>query len=1205
MPISTEYGASPFYFGGADYQEALKQGYTNKQILDWMNANPDRLQLQNVKGGGGLYDTVANQVALESSQQSAPTWGTFPVTGGFNAPGVIPLDIVDQYDFTRAEPGGVFYDATDQGWYIAQEKTDYKTNYKTDYLTTRPTNYPTNLKTDYPIPDFLPTNLPVDLPTTLKTDYPTNLPTNLKTDYFDGLPERKAVYSGRGFVSYVNIQANINANNQARQQNAANRATNEANARQNATNAQLNASNAQANINNAQQNTINYETNLKNSAENERIQAVRETNMRLNRDNANTNATNTSINNQNQQLNTQAAELNNKNRTFNEENAALNRQNTAVNQLYNKTVSVASTTKGGDYVAQRDQITYDSLVQAGMSPADAKQVVDNIKSEFKLFYQTEKLVPWDAEKLGAQPPYGTFDPAYYKEQNPTVTEAWNKAVAIDDIDITERYGENNYYWQHYTNVGKAQGLRGNKAEDTKQANAYTEKALTDKEIQDIRDLQLGVDSDTITQRLLNIPEVSNEWTKARQGDTYWKQLAKEKYLDVTKPEEFAVLFRLSERPEDKQIALSYNVNAGSGITELEDAINTAINTKKTVDVKKFAALNQTVLKDAIAEMKKQKGREQMLSFFRSFSGFTEVVDINKQLSNDILGDSGVGAMLSFTSGNKAEESLLNSLQGLTGMQNNVVYNWQQWFDKSIKEKYGIDYSMFEPLEEKRDVINAFLDTGKKVFDSNTNKFDANFLKDAGFDSTEALIEFLGKQGQEGQTILTAIQGDPGDSAKLTLQPINSRLEADIKTLDAAKNRSLALAYSTGTQTEMMNVEAQFARNYIDEYLIPRFNTSKSMDEFTEYLDIRQSERNPFELTDIDASLKKLGQLQSQAYLDQVKQQGPRSFDPNFYFNPTGDRSRAKQYADQKATVERDWELAKSGDPYWASQVYRFGIDVNNKAAFARMHFEVKGQGKGYDAADDITNASKVQDYISLNVMPLLQKEADKAEVVFGSFITPEEFADEMLRGLDPAKTPDAWNEVLQRFGLKDFTGTFDELKQYIIETLQGGSATQIREQIKFLNEKREKPTQEILGITYIPKAEDIKEGTPKPTTQLYAVFQKAGYKGTEDQFYENMFPDIDRSEQALLTKAASDTGLQYNKINLKDPFAAMSTLEGFFPEDQTTTDKTTAQQNAKDFYTQYLKLGQEDTEEPSTTKTTKSSAGQSFLGEFTSLFKGL
>lgn len=1083
---------------------------------------------------------------------------------------------------------GIRYDPKERRWVVTNEKTDYRTDFPTNYDVSRKTDYATNLKTDYPVPDFLPTNLPIDLPTTLKTDY--------KTDYQTDLRKKETYWTEEcsGWWIFrrcrdVQKERWVDDNQQNRE-----------NERLNASNAELNRTNAEANVKNVETNRVNYETNLRNADENLRIQEVRQTSMRLNAENSNTNATNTTLNNKNAQLNREAAELNENNRILNEENTQINRENTAVNGLYSKTVALASTTKGGDYVLQRDQITYDSLVNAGMDPAEAQKVIDNIKPQFKLFYQTEKLTPWDAS-LGAQPPYGTFDPAYYKGQNPTVNEAWKKAVAIDDIDITERYGENNYYWQHYTTTGKAQGLRGNKEEDLVAAGKYEEKALTDQEIQTIRDLQLGVDTDTITQRLLNVPEVSNEWTKARQGDPYWKQLAKEKYLDVSKPEEFAVLFRLSDRPEDKQIILSYNINAGSGITELEDAINTAINTKKTVDVKKFAAINQTVLKDAIAEMKKQKGRQEMMSFFRGFSGFTEVMDINKDLTNSILGDTGVGGVLAFTSGGKGEEDLLNALQNVTGMRNNVVYNWQQWFDQAIKEKYGIDYSLFEPLEEKKDIVDAFLDSTEKAYDVNKNEFSAKFLEQAGFTSTQELVDFLGKQGPEGETILNAIKGEPGEGAKLILQPINSRLEADIKTLDDAKNRGLALAYGTADATEMINVEAQFARNYLDEYLIPRFNTSKSMDEFIEYLDIRQEERNPFEISDIDQSLKKLGQLQSQVYLDQVKQQGPRSFDPNFYFNPTGDRSRLKQYEDQTKTIEADWAAAKAGDPYWAQQVYRFGIDVNNKAAFARMHFEVKGQGKGYDAADDITNASKVQDFISINVMPLLQKEADKAEVVFGTFITPEEFADEMLRGLDPAKTPDAWKEVLQRYGLSEFAGTVDELKQYIVETLRGGSAQEIREQIKYLNEKRQRPTQEILGVTYIPKEEDYKDQAPKPTTQLYSIFQQAGYQGTEDEFYNNMFPDLDRSEQVLLTKAGKDTELKTYGLDLQDPFASLGTIESFFPEDQEAVDKETAKDTAKDFYTRYFRINEDQEEE----EPTKSNAGQAFLGEFTSMFKGL
>jgi hypothetical protein len=71
----------------------------------------------------------------------------------------------------------------------------------------------------------------------------------------------------------------------------------------------------------------------------------------------------------------------------------------------------------------------------------------------------------------------------------------------------------------------------------------------------------------------------------------------------------------------------------------------------------------------------------------------EVVDINKELANSILGDTGVGGVLSFTPPPaKQKKSLLGALQNVTGMRNNITYNWQQWFDKAIKDKYGLDYA---------------------------------------------------------------------------------------------------------------------------------------------------------------------------------------------------------------------------------------------------------------------------------------------------------------------------------------------------------------------------------------------------------------------------------------------------------------------------------------------------------------------------------
>jgi hypothetical protein len=92
------------------------------------------------------------------------------------------------------------------------------------------------------------------------------------------------------------------------------------------------------------------------------------------------------------------------------------------------------------------------------------------------------------------------------------------------------------------------------------------------------------------------------------------QLAKEKYLDPTIADEFSVLFRLSERPEDKQIIFNSNLGVEEGITQLEDAINESIAKKTEFDIKNFAALSQNILKDTIAEMKRVKGEQEMLSF---------------------------------------------------------------------------------------------------------------------------------------------------------------------------------------------------------------------------------------------------------------------------------------------------------------------------------------------------------------------------------------------------------------------------------------------------------------------------------------------------------------------------------------------------------------------------------------------------------------
>lgn len=724
--------------------------------------------------------------------------------------------------------------------------------------------------------------------------------------------------------------------------------------------------------------------------------------------------------------------INRLNREENQKNLTLNQQNTAKNKGYDTIVSTASTTQGGDYVSKRNAFY---AVPLGLDAAGVPQAeIDAFKSklvdEYKTFYRTEKLQQWDPS-LGTKPQYGDFDPKYYKQTYPQVEKEWRAAVANDDIDITERYGENGYYLQHYTNQGKPAGFRGNSPEETKAATYYLEKKPTDFDLQQVRDLQLGV-------------------------------------------------------------------SAGNGVTELEDIISETIGKRIEPEIQKFGALQQDALKQTIAEMKKAKAKENMLSLMGNLGGFQEIMDINKELSKSVLGDSGVGGIMAFTAKDNPEESLENNLQKITGVRNNVTYNWQQWFDNELKKRYEND---------------------------------------------------------------------------------------------------LELGYTTEEVEKTIKIDSEFARKFIDTYLTPRFNTARSMDEFAEYMNVSTEEQNPFQTQDMLNAINMVADLRAKQYLDAIKNTGDRYFDPNFYFNPRGNQAKATDYALQSKTVSDDWDAAKKGDPYWNQQAYRFGIDVNNKEAFARMHFEVKGQGSGYDGSEDILSTEKVTNYITNNILPSLNEEVLKQGTVFGQFITPEQFADEMLVGLDP-NDKTTWENVLKNYGLTSFKGDLKELKTYIIETLRTGAAQDIRSQIKYLNERKQKPTQKVLGLTYIQRPEDYKTDRPTETTELYKIFQSSGYQGTEDEFYKTMFPDVDRSEQLLLTKAGSGSNLALNKLDFSDPFASLGTIQGFFDEDQELTSKTTTSKEEDDI-SSYFKIGFDSDEEDY-----KSSTGEKILGEFTSMFKG-
>ena len=160
-----------------------------------------------------------------------------------------------------------------------------------------------------------------------------------------------------------------------------------------------------------------------------------------------------------------------------------------------------------------------------------------------------------------------------------------------------------------------------------------------------------------------------------------------------------------------------------------------------------------------------------------------------------------------------------------------------------------------------------------------------------------------------------------------------------------------------------------------------------------------------------------------------------------------------------------------------------------------------------------------------------------------------------------------------------------------MDTVRTGSAQEIRQQIKYLNEKGKKPTQELLGITYIEREEDYNPEKLQGETELYKVFQSAGFQGTEDEFYENFMPDVNREDQALLTSAGRGENFKFDFGDYSDPFASLSSIESFFPDED---EEETTEKKSDGLFDLSL-----DIDSPSDYKSKKA---QSILDEFTSGF---
>ena len=871
-------------------------------------------------------------------------------------------------------------------------------------------------------------------------------------------------------------------------------------------------------------------------------------------------------------------------------------------QNYDNIAKSFNDSEGGNYKA---------LMEGALGSLYNTYQSDFTDGDFNTFsgYYLENKVPKKASSDYAQPPMGTFDSTYYAGTNrgQAALQRWNDAQQsvlgyLPDLDVVGGYGventENNirlFLHGTYTDI-KNSGIadkdnRGNKQEETTASDNYYENwnKLSDAEQQAFRDNLLGLTQGTASGGL------TVDWDSPY-------------VTTINEDGEEEIVYEIDA---DGNRVPVVNTDA---VSFLESSVFNVFGQKDLEQQDRFQALALDVLKTAVDKLNAERKRESELNIYKGLPGFNEIYGANASIANSLIGDSGIGGYLSMAGVNvdRLTESFEDQLSGATGISNNSsVYNWQKWFDETMLERYQNIEEITGNMQASIEGLDPILDATKWAsFQEKVNTLDPE------------------TQTEEWNALMDAnnlARGLTKDRALEIKNPDNWKALLERYDLDTALNKEEAQAILEADESNIKRIyaiEDDFRDRFIDDYIKPRFDQSKSMDEFISYLDtLDEDEQNVFQTQDAMTALKNVASAHAAAKLSMIQATPDQTFDHTFYFDPTTaidtregfEGPRDDDYRKQAERVQANYATAISNpnaviegtktEAYpngitWNQYAYYYGVDLNNKEQFSRLHYDAIGKNLAYDPAKDITSVADIKGYIVDTVIPkVAEAKLDLGDASFSAFTTPEEFADHLLEGIDPTENNPEWKEILEEFGL-DLETSLDELKEYIIDITRTGAAKEIRESIKYLNEKKLKPTQDRLGVTYIERDEDQKDIDPENQSSLYQIFANAGYAGTEDEFFTDFMPDADRGDIQMITQALpGGTGFNLSEIS-SDPFAAMSQIGSFMG----TTDSDLfgggdKEKEDKDDTENYFNLFDDKKEDY------YSDAGRDYISEYTTFFK--
>ena len=355
--------------------------------------------------------------------------------------------------------------------------------------------------------------------------------------------------------------------------------------------------------------------------------------------------------------------------------------------------------------------------------------------------------------------------------------------------------------------------------------------------------------------------------------------------------------------------------------------------------------------------------------------------------------------------------------------------------------------------------------------------------------------------------------------------------------------------------------------FVKDYIKPRFDYARSVDEFVDYIDVKQDEENILQTETTLKNYKDLISEKTAKFYQDLK--GKKvGFNSGFYANPLsayekqGDKlykglSREKQklYERQRDEFTKDWEEAKKdpkkklkklGGRSWQNLAAKFGYNIKNKEQFAKLHYNGVGHKRQYDGAKDLITNSDIDNFITEKIMPgISQLDIKLGNKPFMKFVAPEKFADKLLGDYDVGTKE--YFDALKDLGIDGKGLNPDEVRDAIVSGIRTGGAEDIRARIKYYNENKKKPTQKLIGVSYIEREEDYdKDAIKEGSNPLYQLFAKSGYEGTEDQFFKEFMPDADRKDMDLIGSALKGNGIgsMFDDLDMSDPFSALGSIGG-------------------------------------------------------------